>query len=69
MKLDYQDNPIDTLERMMNEMGKEQFGFEEFLKRAEKKDIEPLIVEKLFEQKMLEGEIILKPKKMYQNIP
>jgi len=69
MKLIYQDNPIDTLKRMMDEMGKEQFGFEEFLKRAEKKDLEPLIVEKFFEHEVLEGEIVLKPKKMYQNIP
>ena len=54
---------------MSSELGTEQFSFKEFLKKAEEKRIDPLVAEKFFEQKLLEGKIILKPNKMYQNIP
>ena len=54
---------------MSSELGTEQFSFKEFLKKAEEKRIDPLVAEKFFEQKLLEGEVILKPNKMYQNIP
>ena len=38
-------------------------------KKAEEKKIDLVVAEKFFEQKLMEGEIILKPNKMYQNIP
>lgn len=39
------------------------------LKKIETEEKRSFIVEKFFEQKLLEGKIILKPNKMYQNIP
>ena len=53
----------------MNELKETNYSFEDFLKKAEEKKIDLVVAEKFFEQKLLEGEIILKPNKMYQNIP
>lgn len=64
-----ENNPVIALERIMDEMGTRFYSFEEFLKIAEEKKVDLVIAEKFFEQKMLEGTIILKPNKMYQNIP
>ena len=50
-------------------MKEKNYSFDEFLKKAEEQKIDLVVAEKFFEQKLFEEEIILKPNKMYQNIP
>lgn len=69
VKLERRTNPLEILEKIMNELKETNYSFEDFLKKAEEKKIDLVVAEKFFEQKLLEGEIILKPNKMYQNIP